>query len=93
MCETFIIRQEVEECLSDILPGQRLSVLQPLQQRPDGVILSLSVYGSNPVPLRKLALTQEVQNVTVLRKNKHTHVHDDSTNTHCCVPHSAVNMD
>lgn len=64
--DTFVVRQQIEECLSDFLPGERLNVLQAVQQGADGVILSLSVNCSHSVPVRKLAFSQEVQDVPVL---------------------------
>lgn len=64
--DTFVVRQQIEERLSDFLPGERLNVLQAVQQGADGVILSLSVNRSHSVPVRKLAFSQEVQDVSVL---------------------------
>lgn len=63
---TFVVRQQVEERLSDLLAGQWLNVLQAVQQRPNGIILSLSVNRSHSVPVRKLAFSQEVQDVPLL---------------------------
>ena len=65
---TFVVGQQVEESLSNLLPRERLNVLQPVQQRADGVILSLSVHGSHSLPVRKLTLSQEVQDVPLDRK-------------------------
>lgn len=60
---TFVIGQQIEESLSNFLPCERLSVLEAVQQRADGVILSLSVHCSHSVPVRKLTFTEEVQDV------------------------------
>lgn len=60
---TSVVGHQVEEGLPDFLPGERLRVLQAVQQRADGVELSLSVHRSHAVPVRKLALSQEVQDV------------------------------
>lgn len=66
--DTFVVRQQIEERLSDFLPGERLNVLQAVQQGADGVILSFSVNRSHSVPVRKLAFSQEVKDVPVLRE-------------------------
>ena len=60
---TFIVGQQIEESLSHFLPCEWLSVLQAVQQRADGVVLSLSVHRSHTVPVRKLTFSQEVQDV------------------------------
>lgn len=78
---TFVVRQQVEERLADLLPSQRLNVLQAVQQGPDGVILSLSVNRTHSVPVRKLAFSHEVQDVpslveiTVSRQHRLTATH------------------
>lgn len=60
---TFIVGQQIEESLSNFLPCEWLSVLQAVQQRAYGVVLSLSVHRSHPVPVRELTFSQEVQDV------------------------------
>ncbi len=60
---TSVVGQQVEESLSNFLSCERLRVLQAVQQRPDGVILRLSVHGSHSLPVRQLAFPQEVQDV------------------------------
>lgn len=74
---TFVVGQQIEESLSDFLPCEWLSVLQAVQQRADGVILSLSVHRSHSVPVRKLTFSEEVQDVPldgnrISRTNPHT---------------------
>lgn len=73
---TFVVGHQIEERLSDFLPCERLRVLQAVQQRANGVVLSLSVHRSHPVPVRKLAFSEEVQDVpldgnSVTRTNPH----------------------
>lgn len=69
MCEgrtspdTFVVGQQIEESLSNFLPCEWLDVLQAVQQRADGIVLSLSVYRSHSVTVRKLAFSEEVQDV------------------------------
>lgn len=53
---TFVVGQQVEEGLAHFLPGQRLDVLQVVQQGPDGVVLSLPVHRPDPVPVGQLPL-------------------------------------
>lgn len=60
---TSVVGQQVEESLSHFLPCERLGVLQAVQQRADGVILSLPVHRTHSVPVRKLAFSEKVQNV------------------------------
>lgn len=57
---TFVVRQEVKEGLADLLPSERLDVFKALQQRPDGVVLSLSMHRANPVSFWQLPLSQEI---------------------------------
>lgn len=73
---TFVVGQQIEERLANLLPCERLSVLQAVQQRADGVVLSLPVHRSHSVPVRKLAFPEEVQDVpldgnSITRTNPH----------------------
>lgn len=63
--DTFVVGQQIEERLSNLLPCERLDVLQAVQQRADGVVLSLSVHRPHPVTPRQLAFSEEVQDVPV----------------------------
>lgn len=67
---TSVVGQQVEERLAHLLPREWLNVLQAVQQRADGVILSLPVHGTHALPVRKLALSEEVQDVPAGRKQK-----------------------
>lgn len=51
---TSVIGHESQECLAHSLPLQRLHVLQPLQQGPNGVVLGLSVHGPHMFPGRQV---------------------------------------
>lgn len=60
---TFVVRQQVEKGLPHFLSGERLRVLQALQQGCDGVVLRLAVHRPDALVLGQLALAQEVQDV------------------------------
>lgn len=68
MSVTFVVGQQVEESLPNFFSCEWLNVLQAVQQRADGVVLSLSVHGSDSVPMGKLTFSEEVQDVPTYRK-------------------------
>lgn len=60
---TFVIWQEIKKGLSHFLSSKWLCILQAFQKRSNGVVLSFSVYSTNPVPLRQLTLPQKIENI------------------------------